>query len=135
MLNDLRGAWRLSWRYRNTSLLILLTLALGLGANVAIFSIARGVLLRPLPYDDPSSLVMLWGRREPAAAGSTGRGLATPRWFREIVERQQSFSSVAAIESWDGNPSATFDLAAADGGERLRGAFVTTNFFDTLGVI
>lgn len=134
LLMDLRGAWRLLRRYRGTSLLILLTLALGLGANIAIFAAARGVLLRPLPYHDPDRLVMLWGRREPSQPGSTGRGLATPRWFREVSARQRSFSSVAAIESWNGNPSATFDLAASNGAERLRGAFATPNLFDTIGV-
>jgi putative ABC transport system permease protein len=134
LMSDLRGAWRLLARYRGTSLLILLTLALGLGANAAIFAISRGVLLRPLPYDDPERLVLLWGRRESAAPGSTGRGLATPRWFREIRARQRSFSSIAAIESWNGNPGATFDLATSSGGERLRGGFVTPNFFATIGV-
>ncbi len=134
LLSDLRGAWRLLCRYRGTSLLILLTLALGLGANAAIFAIGRGVLLRPLPYYDPERLVLLWGRRESAEPGSTGRGLATPRWFREIRGRERSFSSIAAIESWNGNPGATFDLASSSGGERLRGAFVTPNFFSTIGV-
>ncbi|MGH9311066.1 MAG: ADOP family duplicated permease, partial [Vicinamibacterales bacterium] len=92
------------------------------------------VLLRPLPYDDPETLVLLWARREGSAPGSTGRGLATPRWFREIRDRQRSLSSMAAIELWNGNPSATFDLASPGGAERLRGAFATRNVFDTLGV-
>jgi putative ABC transport system permease protein len=134
LLNDLRGAWRLLYRYRGTSLVILLTLALGLGANIAIFAIGRGVLLRPLPYQDPDRLVMLWGRRLPVSPGSTGRGLATPQWFREIRARQQSFSSMAAIELWNGNPSAMFDLASAEGAERLRGAYATPGFFETIGV-
>jgi len=134
LLMDLRRALRLLRRYRGTSLLILLTLALGLGANVAIFAAARGVLLRPLPYQEPDRLVMLWGRREPSEPGSTGRGLATPRWFHAVRDRQRSFSSIAAVELWNGNPSAVFDLAAAGGAERLRGAFATTNLFDTIGV-
>jgi putative ABC transport system permease protein len=92
-----------------------------------------GVLLRPLPYDDPDHVVLVWGRREPVAPGNMERGLATPRWFREIGARQRSFSSVAAIESWDGNPSASFDLESSGGAERLRGAFVTPNFFNTVG--
>ncbi|MBI4476320.1 MAG: ABC transporter permease, partial [Acidobacteria bacterium] len=134
LLSDFRSSWRLLNRYRRTSLLIILTLSLGLGANVAIFTIARAVVLRPLPYHEPERLVLLWGRREPAEPGSTGRGLATPRWFREIAARQRSFSSIAAIELWNGNPSATFDLAASAGAERLRGAFATPNFFKTVGV-
>jgi predicted permease len=132
--SDVCSAGRLFSRYRGTSVLILLTFALGLGANAAIFAVGRGVLLRPLPYKDPERLVLFWVRRDPAAPGSTGRGLSTPRWFREVRARHRSFSSLAAVESWNGNPSATFDLASSTGGERLRGAFATTNFFDTIGV-
>jgi putative ABC transport system permease protein len=134
LVSDLRSAWRQLRRGRGTSLLILLTLALGLGANAAIFAIGRGVLLRPLPYSDPDRLVLLWARRTPSPPASTGRGLATPYWFQEIVARQRTFSSIAAIESWNGNPGSTFDLAASGGGERLRGAFATPNFFATIGV-
>ena len=134
LLSDVRGAWRLLGRHRATSLLMLLTLALGIGANAAIFAIGRGVLLRPLPYEDPDRLVMIWGRRRTASPGVAGRGLATPAWFREIRARQQSFTSVAAIELWNGNPSATFNSGSTDGAERLRGAFATPDVFETLGV-
>jgi putative ABC transport system permease protein len=111
---------------------MIVTLALGFGANVSMFAMARGVLLRPLPYEDPDRLVFVWlGRSDP---GTPVRGLMTPRFLREIEARQRSFSSLAAIELWDGNPSAAFDLAASDGAERLHGAFVTPNFFQTIGL-
>jgi hypothetical protein len=58
LLSDLRSSWRLMGRYRHTSILILTTLTLEPGANVAIFTIARGVVMRPLTYDDPDRLVM-----------------------------------------------------------------------------
>jgi putative ABC transport system permease protein len=110
LLTDLRSAWRLMGRHRGTSALIMLTLALGLGANVAIVAVARGVLLRPLPYEDPDNLLMVWTQRGPLQAGQTGRGYASPRWFREIRARNRAFASIDAIELWNGNPSATFDL-------------------------
>jgi putative ABC transport system permease protein len=134
LLSDLRSAWRLMGRYRSTSILILLTLTLGLGVNVAVFAIARGIILRPLPYDEPDRLVMIWAGSEPRRPGAANRGVFTPAWFHELVARQRSFSSIAALESWDGNMSAVFDLPTAQGAERLRGAFTTTNFFTTIGV-
>jgi putative ABC transport system permease protein len=131
-LTDLRSGWRLLCRHRGTSLLIIATLALGFGANVSMFAMARGVLLRPLPYEDPDRLMFVWlGRSGP---GAPVRGLMTPRFMREIQARQRAFSSLAAIELWDGNPSAAFDLAASGGAERLHGAFVTPDFFQTIGV-
>jgi putative ABC transport system permease protein len=134
LLSDLRSVRRLMSRYRSTSILILTTLTLGLGANVAIFTIARGVVLRPLPYDDPDRLVMIWAGGEPRLPGEANRGVFTPAWWHELTARQRSFSSIAALESWDGNLSAVFDLPTAQGAERLRGAFTTTNFFTTIGV-
>src|SRR5688572_21921745 len=132
LLTDLRSAWRLLGRYRGTSALIVITLALGFGANVSIFAMARGVLLRPLPYEDPDRLALIWVGRADSAGPS--RGLATPRFLADIQARQRSFSSIAAVELWDGSPAAAFDLSLPDGAERLHGAFVTPNFFQTLGV-
>lgn len=98
-LTDLRSGWRLLCRYRGTSLLMIVTFALGFGVNISIFAMARGVLLRPLPYQDPDRLVFVWlGRSEP---GAPVRGLMTPRFLEEIEARQRSFSSLAAIELGD----------------------------------
>jgi putative ABC transport system permease protein len=134
LVSDLRAAWRLLTHNRSTSFLILLTFALGLGANVATLAIGRGVLLRPLPYGDPDRLVMIWERSDRLPPGASSRGILTPIDFRELSTRAQSFESIAAIESWSGNLSARFDVAALEGAERLRGAFVTPNFFETLRV-
>ncbi len=123
LLSDLRSAWRLMGRHRSTSGLTLITLGLGLGVNVAIFAIARGVVLRPLPYDDPDRLVMIWAGREPLRPGDANRGVFAPGWFHGIVSRQRSFSSVAALESWNGTTSAVLNLPSGHGAERLRGAF------------
>ncbi len=59
-MHELRCAWRSLRRNRGFALAALLTIALGVGANTAVFSVVRGVLLRPLPFRDPGRLVMLW---------------------------------------------------------------------------
>lgn len=114
---------------------------LGIGANTAIFAVARGVLLRPLPYKDPGSLVMLWrtavnnaGGLQAVLAARDARGIATSEMFSEYRTRASAFTDVAAVELWRGNTSAQVDLAGADGAERLRGSIVTPNFFAVLGV-
>src|SRR5580693_4028254 len=60
LARDLRHALRLFWRRPGFSTVVVLTLALGIGANTAIFSVINAVLLRPLPYKEPARLAMLW---------------------------------------------------------------------------
>jgi putative ABC transport system permease protein len=118
-------------------------LALGIGANGAVFSLLHAVLLRPLPYRDPSSLVMLWLSREPTGA-LVGNREAERRLARGILTSahvlswrdgsRDVFSDVAAVDLWQGNLGTQFDFATGDRTERLRGALVTPNFFELLGV-
>jgi putative ABC transport system permease protein len=128
-LLDVRSAWRAAWRRPALTALTILTLVLGIGANTAIFAVARGVLLRPLPYQDPESVAMIW-----QTSGNQPRGIASPEMVLEYRARATSFADVAAAELWRGNQSAQVDLVTNDGAERLRGSFVTPNFFTLLGV-
>jgi putative ABC transport system permease protein len=101
------------------------TLALGIGANTAIFSAVDAVLIRPLPYADPDRVVMVW---EENIAANFPRNTPAPGNFTEWSGRQRSFSGMAATRG--GSASVTGDGPP----EQLRGRRVTQNFFDVLGV-
>ena len=96
MLCDLRyavRALRKSWGY---SLVAVLTLGLGIGANTAIFSVVNGVLLKPLGFTDPDVIVTLWHR---GLDGSYGQFTTTPANYYAWQEQAQSFESMAAYST------------------------------------
>jgi putative ABC transport system permease protein len=124
-LLDLRYAWR---RLRYTpgfTIVVVATLALGIGANTALFSVVHGLLLKPLPYRDPGRLVFVWLNRN--QVGYTRGPMSGPD-YRDLRERTGSFTDLGGI--W-ATGSVTLD---GDEPEQIRSAFVTTNFFDLLGV-
>jgi predicted permease len=132
MLSDLRSALRLLTHVPGFTFTAILVLALGIGANTAVFAIVRAVLLRPLPYAEPDRLVFLW--RE-SSVGARHHGVLTGLWVAEFGARTPSLSSFAVLKTWQGGlPDASMDLFRPDGAERLRGAFATPNFFELLGV-
>ena len=96
---DLRYAFRGLRQRPGFTLVAVLTLALGIGANTAIFSVVNGVLLRPLPYERPERLVMIWGHRnqEPLAE------LSVPEYW-DLRERTRSFAGVAAVRGRQHQP-------------------------------
>jgi putative ABC transport system permease protein len=130
-LLDVRSAWRAARRRPQLTVLTVLTLVLGIGANTAIFAVARGTLLRPLPYANPDALVMIWRASDNTPAA---RGIATTEMALEYRARAMSFSDMAVVDLWTSNPSSRMDFAGSDGAERLRGSRVTPNFFALLGV-
>ena len=121
-LGDLRQAWRLLRRTPGFAAVAVVTLGLGIGANTAIFSVVRAVLLRPLPYAEPERLVFVWdtSRQQPRENLSPGR----------LVDLRQSpvFAGVAGVAH------VPLNLSDGDTPERLYGASVSTNFFEVLGV-
>src|SRR5438034_4763439 len=123
MINDLRYAIRMLVKNPGFTAVAVITLALGIGANTAIFSLVNAVLLRPLPYQDPERLVKM---REldkySGVAGASAPDLVDWR------EQSQSFVQMAAFE-WR-------DFNLADGYEplRLHGFRVEPNFFKLLGI-
>ena len=99
------------------------TLALGIGANAAIFSVVHAVLLRPLPYADPARLVLVGGRGVDNRADNLGY-----LTFVDWRARARAFDELAVIRSW--NPT----LVGGEAPERLAGMRVSANFFTLLGV-
>ncbi len=130
LLQDLRYGARMLRKQPGFTLVAVLTLGLGIGANTAIFSIINGVLLKPLPYAEPERLVMLWERKLPDA---TSRGfeqeMISPPNFADWQAQQQSFSH---LTFWTGDSE--FNLVNNDGSEKVRGSYVAASLFSTLGV-
>ncbi|HXG68499.1 MAG TPA: ABC transporter permease, partial [Blastocatellia bacterium] len=103
-----------------------LTLALGIGANTAIFSVVNAVLLRPLPYPEPERLMQAWLSNPESSRPKSGFGNAD---FLALKERHQSFEKVAAI-----SPGNRFSLTGRGTPEQVIGAVVTADFFEALRV-
>ena len=124
MLNDLRYAARTLLKNPGFTLVAVATLALGIGANTAIFSVVNGVLLRPLPFPEPDRIVRVWTSTPDEQRSNHSAGD-----FIDLRREQQSLQAVA------GYRSLLFTVAARTGdASQLAGAFVTAEFFDVLGV-
>ena len=120
---DVRFAVRLCLRQKAFTAAVVATLALGIGANTAIFSVVDGVLLRPLPYDRPERLVRVWS----ANPRGIPRNQISPADFFDWRERVRAFEALAAFASAD------VTLTAAGDPVRLIGATATANLAQTLG--
>jgi predicted permease len=124
LLLDLRYAWRGVLKAPGFTAVIVVTLALGIGANTAMFSIVRSMLLQPLPYRDADRLIFVWlGRTEVGYRGP----LSGPD-LRDLRQGTTSFEDFGGI--W---ASSTVTLTGDGDPEQLRAALVTSNFFDVLG--
>src|SRR5262249_43278008 len=123
LIQDCRYAFRLFRKAPGFSLVIVLVLALGIGAATAVFSIINGILLRPLPYSDPERLLMVWQtdrlRQIPSAL--------SPSMFQTLTERASALAQAAAFQY------ESYTLADAGEAERLQGATVSGNLFSLLG--
>ena len=121
-VQDVRYAFRTFRRAPAFAAAALLTLALGIGATTAIFTVVNAVLLRPLPFPDPDRLVVLAGNTDPTSLQTVG--YAT---FADYRDRTQAFEALAAIRMWQ----TTLVTTEA---ERLPGMRVSWNYFELLGV-
>jgi predicted permease len=125
LLLDLRYGWRGLWLSPALTAVVVVTLAVGIGANTAIFSVVHAMLLSPLPYRDSDRLVFVWS--DMSRAGY-------PRWpltgleLRAIRETSHTCSAFEAI--WQ---SGTVTLGGEGEPEQLRAALVTHDFFNVLG--
>jgi predicted permease len=124
---DLRYAARLLRRQPGFALTAVLTLALGIGASTAMFSLLDAAWLRALPFPDPDRLVAIWAEAPNRPSGGTGFPPANAD-IAEWRRHTDSFTSIAAFSP------GTADLTDAAGAERIGAAGVTAGFFETLGV-
>lgn len=127
MLNDLRYAFRMLRKNPGFTAVAVLTLALGIGANTAVFSVVNAVLLRPLPYSNPDRLVMLW-TDNPSMNLGFHELPPTPPDLLDWRAQAQSFEQIAGFKV------AIADLSEQGDPERVGGVQVTANFFALLGV-
>jgi putative ABC transport system permease protein len=123
LLQDVRYALRLWRRKPGFAFVAIVTLALGVGANTAMFSIVNAVLLRPLGYPHSERLVSVFTR-----AGGSRQGLLSYKEYEEL--RRQS----GALESFGLFLGQSVNVTGTDEPQRLVGSFVTRSFFDTLGL-
>jgi putative ABC transport system permease protein len=125
LVQDLRYAARTFRRAPGFLLLAVLTIAVGVGANAAIFSIVNAVLLRPLPFAHPNELVLV---TDSDRRTRQSNGDATPANFLDWQVRQHSFTALSAFRQ------AGFALSGGDRPESVAGAIVNANFFEVLDV-
>lgn len=127
LLQDIRFALRVMRKHAIFSVFAILTLALGIGANTAIFSVASGVLLRALPFKDPDNIVFVWIHSEKRKL-SDDKLPAPPGDFFDWKNQNQVFESMSAFAS---NP---YTLTGLGDPVRVEGVLATGEFFKILGV-
>src|SRR6516162_11698842 len=126
MLDDVRYAFRLLLKNPSVTIVAIFALALGIGANTAIFSVINAVLLRPLPYPDADKLIVLRERSHTFERGAVGY----MNWL-DWHAAQKSFTDIALVR----REAVNFSLGSGIGSpERLRGVRVSSGFLSVLGL-
>ena len=121
---DLRYAFRTFVRVPGFTAVAVLTLALGIGANTAFFSVINGVLLQPLPYPDPDRMVLI---------SNTYRGGSSLNSVPDYMDRVRGASTLEAVAAISGNNTG-FNLTGRGTSVHVEGANVTASFFEVTGV-
>jgi len=133
---DVRYAWRTLGRDRGFGAVVILILALGIGANTAVFSLVNTVLLRPLPFPEADRLAWFTSGRQAAARGEADFGLSNVTYtvaaYEEFQRHNQSFQQVASYNPFFGNSEYT--LSGRGEPQAVAGVMVSQNFFQTLGL-
>ncbi|HEX8128492.1 MAG TPA: ABC transporter permease [Pyrinomonadaceae bacterium] len=126
LLRDIRYGARRLLKAPAFSGFIIITLALGIGVNTAIFSVAYVVLFRPLPYNDPNRIVMIW-ENNPRLKLGVDKLPASPADFLDWREQNKVFQDMAAFS--------TFSFSLTDGNvpEKIDGALCSAGFFPVMG--
>ncbi|HEX8137725.1 MAG TPA: ABC transporter permease [Pyrinomonadaceae bacterium] len=127
-LQDLRYGFRMLLKRPGFTAVAVVALALGIGANTAIFSVVNGVLLRPLPFREPERLVAVWETNAKPGAEVNSRNEVALTNFLDWRAENRVFEQIAALTY------ASVNLTGVAEPERIQSAVVTTNMFQTLGV-
>jgi len=126
-MQDLRYAMRMLVKTPGFSVVAIVTLALGIGANAAIFSLVSAVLLRPLPFPEPDRLVLLWDDVS-SLGGPYSLTEPTPADYAEWKAQSHSFADMAAMTP------AMYNLTGVGQPQKLDGIRTTANVFNVLGM-
>ncbi|HEU5132891.1 MAG TPA: ABC transporter permease, partial [Pyrinomonadaceae bacterium] len=125
IITDIRFGLRSLLKRPGATAIALVTLALGIGVNTAIFSAVDSILFRPMPFSDPDRLVSVW---EQTPSLGIQQNQAAPANFFDLRNQNQSFEALGAYGPLDIN------LTGAGDPERLDGQLVSANVFSILGV-
>ena len=125
-LQDVRYAVRVMLKTRVFTLVALVTLALGIGANTAIFSVINALLFQPLPYAQPERLVMVW--QDMRARGGPATEWTGPANQFDWKAEKNVFEGVTSIRGWSAS------LGGGNLPEALQGEQTTQEYFEVLGV-
>src|ERR1044071_4350281 len=125
LFNDLRYAVRVLFKSTALTAVALLTLALGIGVNSAIFSVVNAIVLRPLPYPRSEDLMVIWGNLHKSGLEEIEISALE---LRDFQQQSQAFEHIAAYST------SGLNLTGVDQPERLRGAAISPNLFPALGV-
>jgi putative ABC transport system permease protein len=125
LIQNLRYGVRGLWKNPGFTAIAVLSLALGIGANTAIFSLINAVLLRPLPFADPERLVMVW---EDVTFAGFPRNTPAPANYADWKAQNRTLEDMAALDE------RSFNLTGDGEPERIQAYGVTANFFPLLGV-
>src|SRR5262244_1478683 len=126
-MNDLRFAFRQLLINPGFTAVAVITLALGIGVNTAIFSIINGVLLKPLPYPEPEQLVTLWERNP--QRGIDQERVSGPNYL-DWREQNTVLSDLAVSPGWEG--SEEFNLVLRDSTIKVHASYASASLFSTL---
>jgi predicted permease len=127
MLNDIRYGLRQLFKHPAFTIIAILTLALGIGANTAIFSVVNAVLLKPLPFPEPDQLIA-FGMTDARAKDQTNLGSLSYPDFFDFRDQNRTLASSAVYRD------RAFALSAEEGATSLRGQKVSAEFFNVLGI-
>ncbi len=125
LIKDIRYGVRSLLKHPGFTCIAVLTLALGIGANTAIFSVVNAVLLRMLPFREPDRLVMVW---EDASLAGFPRNTPAPANYADWKSQNQVFEEMAALDQ------RSFNLTGDGEPEKIEANGVTANFFGLLGI-